>query len=149
MTKEGSAIAEFYVAPAGFVCERSRITDYEAAAYHGPYGTREEAYRIADLVREQASTARQSMRTQRRGTVVAVISGLAITVGIIMILATSAGYALCNGGIGHSDQAFSSIALTRCPADTAAHGLGVIMLILGILGILGGMATLLAKSRRL
>lgn len=148
MTKEGSAIAEFYVAPAGFVCERSRITDYEAAAYHGPYGTREEAYRIADLVREQANTARQSMRTQRRGTVVTVISGLAMIVGIIMILATSAANALCNGEIGHSGQAFSSSTLTRCPADTAAHGLGVIILILGILGILGGTATLLARSRR-
>jgi hypothetical protein len=149
MTKEGSAIAEFYVAPAGFVYERSWITDYEVAAYHGPYETREEAYRIADLVREQVGTARRSTRTQRRGIVLTVISGLALTVGLIMTSATSSTDALCNGDIGHLGQALRSSTLTRCAADTTAHGLGVIILILGILGILGGMGTLLAKSRRL
>jgi hypothetical protein len=148
MTKEGSAIAEFYVAPAGFVYERSRITDYEAAAYHGPYGTRDEAYRIADLVREQTSRARLSLRTQRRGIVLTVISGLAMTVGFIMTSATSSTYALCNGDIGHVGQAVRSITLTRCAADTTAHGLGFIILILGILGILGGVGTLLARSLR-
>jgi hypothetical protein len=145
-TKEGSAIAEFYVAPAGLVYERSRITDYEAAAYHGPYETKQEAYRIADLVREQAVTARQSVRTERRGIVLTVISGLAMAVGIIITSATSVTNALCNADIGHSGQVFSSI--TQCGADGLVHGLGIIILILGILGILGGMGTLLAKSIR-
>jgi hypothetical protein len=148
MTKEGRAIAEFYVDPAGFVYERSLLTDYEAAAYHGPYETREEARRIADLMHEQDSTASQSTRTEHRGLALTVISGLAMTVGIIMTSATASTYALCNSDIGQLGQAFSSGTLTRCATDTTVHSLGVIVLILGILGILGGVGTLLGKSVR-
>jgi hypothetical protein len=148
MTKEGFAIAEFYVAPAGLVYERSRITDYEAAAYHGPYETKQEAYRIAGLIRGQASTACQSMRTAHRATVLTVISGLAMTVGIIVTSATSSTNALCKSDVGHSGQAFSSITLAHCAAKATVHSLGVIILIVGILGILGGTGTLLGKSIR-
>jgi hypothetical protein len=130
------------------VYERSLITEYEAAAYHGPYQTKQEAYRIAGLICEQASTPRQSVKTEQRAIVLTVISGLAMTVGIIMTSAASAGNALCNADIGHSGEAFGSIKLTSCGADRTVHSLGVIILILGILGILGGIGTLLGKRVR-
>jgi hypothetical protein len=148
MTKEGRAIAEFYVDPVGFVYERSQIADYEAAAFHGPYETKQEAHRIAGLIHGQGSTARESLRTEHRGLALTVISGLAMTVGIIMTSATSSTNALCNSDIGQLGQAYSSITLARCATDATVHSLGVIVLILGILGILGGMGTLLRKSVR-
>jgi hypothetical protein len=149
-TKEGSPISEFYVDLAAFVWVRSQITDYEAAHYHGPYETREEADRIADLIRggETASTARHKMRTQQRGMALTVISGIAVAVGIIMISATSSTNAVCNSDIGHLGQAFSGSTLTHCAADAAVHSLGVIILIVGILGILGGIGTLFGTSIR-
>jgi hypothetical protein len=148
MTKGGRAIAAFYVDPAGFVYERSQLADYEAAAYHGPYETKQEAHRIAGLVCEQDRTARQSMRTEHRGLALTVISGLAMTVGIIMSSATSSTNALCNSDIGQLGRAFSSITMARCATDATVHSLGVIVLILGTLGILCGMGTLLRKSVR-
>jgi hypothetical protein len=148
MTKEGRTIAEFYVDPVGFVYERSQIADYEAASYHGPYETRDEAHRIAGLIHEQDSTARQSTRTKHRGLALTVMSGLAMAVGIIMISATSSTNALCNSDVGQFGQAFSSITLAHCATDATVHSLGVIVLILGILGILGGMGALLGKSVR-
>jgi hypothetical protein len=148
MTKEGCAISEFYVAPTAVVCERSQLTDYEAASYHGPYQTREEAHRIADLVREQASTARQSMRTERRGIALTVISGVTMTVGIIITSATSAANALCRSYVGHLGQAVSGSTPTHCTADATLHSLGIIILILGILGNLGGIGTLFGTRTR-
>jgi hypothetical protein len=87
-------------------------------------------------------------RAELWGVALTVISGIAMTAGIIIMSATSSANALCNSTISRPGHGFGSATQTRCVIGASLHGSGVILVILGIVGILVAMGRLFGNSRR-
>jgi len=87
-------------------------------------------------------------RAELWGVALTVISGVAMTAGIIMTSVTSSTTALCNSSISQPGHAFGGATQTQCAIGTALHGSGDILVILGIVGILVAMGRLFGTSRR-
>ncbi len=88
-------------------------------------------------------------RAELWGMALTVISGIAMTAGIIMTSAAPSASALCNRNIGQWGQAFGSATQAHCAIDAAVHSSGVILVILGIVGILVGVGRLFGSGSRL
>ena len=87
-------------------------------------------------------------RAELWGMALTVISGIAMTAGIILTSVISSTNAVCNSSIGRGGT-FGSATEAQCVTDTAVHTLGVILVLLGIVGILVGMGRLFSSSRGL
>jgi hypothetical protein len=87
-------------------------------------------------------------RAELWGMALTVVSGIAMTAGIILTSVTSSTDALCTSSIGRG-RAFGSATQIQCVTDTAVHTSGVILVFLGIVGLLVGLGRLLGSSRGL